>query len=205
MYQNNESSDGSRLNNPTGNWIATTPTYGIIDTETGGITKVGGEQKQFKYYREAQANEWLGEQKNEPLTDAVDKIQSLRTAIADADGDTDAAAKKFQFENPYTGEPLEEGQTVTIREGDGMIDLLGDKRNVQEVGQVDDFEAYVDNNPDVLADYNRRVSQGYDGSKADFGKGHYDAFGKREGRELTQKTDLVDTGRQVASMLMETS
>ena len=191
-----ESTHSSNFNRHTGQWIATAPTYGIIDTKTGGVTKIGGETKRWKYYEADNAQEWLNSQNDTIPTTAIDKIQSLRTAIADADGDADAAAKEFQFENPYTGEPLEEGQTVTIREGDGMIDLLGDKRNVQEVGQVDDFEAYVDNNPDVLADYNRRVSQGYDGSKAVFGKGHYDTFGKREGRELTQKTDLVDTGRQ---------
>lgn len=40
--------------------------------------------------------------------------------------------QQFKFENPYTGEPLQEGQTITIREGDGMVDLLGDRRAVQE-------------------------------------------------------------------------
>ena len=116
----------------TGNWVATAPTYGIVDTKTGGITKVGGDSKEWRYYQSEQAGEWFGKQTNEIPTTAINKIQSLRTAITDADGDADAAAKEFQFENPYTGEPLEEGQTVTIREGDGMIDLLGDKRNVQE-------------------------------------------------------------------------
>jgi hypothetical protein len=115
-----------------GNWVATAPTYGIIDTKTGGITKVGGGTKEWRYYEDDQAQQWLNTQTNQIPTSSIDKIQSLRTAIADAGGDTDAAAKEFQFENPYTGEPLEEGQTVTIREGDGMIDLLGDKRNVQE-------------------------------------------------------------------------
>ncbi|MDC0369661.1 hypothetical protein OAN13_08190 [Opitutales bacterium] len=180
----------------TGNWLAIAPTYGIVDTKTGGITKVGGDSKEWRYYQSEQAGEWFGKQTNEIPTTAINKIQSLRTAITDADGDADAAAKEFQFENPYTGEPLEEGQTVTIREGDGMIDLLGDKRNVQEVQQADDFEAYVDNNPDVLADYFRKKRQGRADSKADFGEQHYLTFGKEEGRELTQKTTLADTGRQ---------
>jgi hypothetical protein len=126
-YQQNT---GSQFN--PGKWIATAPTYGIIDTKTGGITKVGGETKEWNYYDGARAQDWLNNQNDTIPTTAIEKVQSLRTAIADAGGDTDAAAKEFQFENPYTGEPLEEGQTVTIREGDGMIDLLGDNRNVQE-------------------------------------------------------------------------
>ena len=38
----------------------------------------------------------------------------------------------FNFTNPNTGEPLKAGETITTRTGDGMIDLLGDNRKVQE-------------------------------------------------------------------------
>ena len=38
----------------------------------------------------------------------------------------------FSFVNPNTGEPLKEGETVTERQGDGMIDLLGDTRDMTQ-------------------------------------------------------------------------
>jgi len=40
----------------------------------------------------------------------------------------------FNFTNPNTGEPFDitEGKQITVREGDGMVDLLGDKRTVSE-------------------------------------------------------------------------
>ena len=113
--------------------------------------------------------------------------------IAEAEGN-EVALLEFDFTNPNTGEPLKEGEVV--REGDGMIDLLGDKRNVQEAQKVNDFASYVDKNPDLVSAYNQKVSEGYEGSKADFGKDHYDTHGRSEGRQLTQKTDLLDTGRQ---------
>jgi hypothetical protein len=62
------------------------------------------------------------------IEDASIGFQKIKQSISNSGGDTNAPAKEFQFNNPYTGERLEEGQTVTIREGDGMIDLLGDKR-----------------------------------------------------------------------------
>ena len=40
----------------------------------------------------------------------------------------------FDFTDPNTGEPFDitEGKEITIREGDGMVDLLGDNRTVSE-------------------------------------------------------------------------
>ena len=38
----------------------------------------------------------------------------------------------FQFNDPNTGKPLEDGRTITTREGDGMVDLLGDTRFLQQ-------------------------------------------------------------------------
>jgi hypothetical protein len=119
------------------------PAYAIIDTETGGVSKTfGGGLHGDGYKAKANASgdgyyidyskPYKPKSNSEVIKETSIGFQSLKQSIADAGGDTDAAAKEFQFENPYTGEPLEEGQTVTIREGDGMIDLLGDNRNVQE-------------------------------------------------------------------------
>ena len=52
--------------------------------------------------------------------------------------------QQFKFTNPYTGEPLQEGQTITIREGTGMVDLLGDRRTVQEFDTKIATQADVD-------------------------------------------------------------
>ena len=45
-----------------------------------------------------------------------------------------------------------------------------------------DYAAYVQNNPDVLAEYNRVGDQF--GNLEDFGKFHYERFGQAEGRAL---------------------
>ena len=108
--------------------------YAIIDTTTGGISStVGGElflNPSQDSYRGKNYKKLSGDKNTVSLSQASVEFTKLRDAVTESGAD--AAAKEFQFENPYTGEPLEEGQTVTIREGDGMIDLLGDKRNVQE-------------------------------------------------------------------------
>jgi hypothetical protein len=38
----------------------------------------------------------------------------------------------FNFTDPNTGKPIEDGRPITTREGDGMVDLLGDTRFLQE-------------------------------------------------------------------------
>jgi hypothetical protein len=108
--------------------------YAIIDTTTGGISStVGGElflNPSQDSFAGTNYKKLSGDKNTASLSQASVEFTKLRDAVTESGADT--AAKEFQFENPYTGEPLEEGQTVTIREGDGMIDLLGDKRNVQE-------------------------------------------------------------------------
>lgn len=113
------------------------PIYGIIDTETGGITKkIGGEkftntgthtQAALDAGKDPAYNKFLA-RKESVLSDISKEYKNL-SAIAEAEGN-EVALLEFDFTNPNTGEPLKEGEVV--REGDGMIDLLGDKRNVQE-------------------------------------------------------------------------
>jgi hypothetical protein len=134
-----------------------TPKFAIVDTDTGGIagesggapflregmssidSGVAGSHMQ-SYFRAEDYNKVLENLRSSVsedasllelgTTSAVTEFNKLREAI-DTGGE-EAVAQEFTFENPYTGEPLEEGQTVTIRDEDGMIDLLGDRRNVQE-------------------------------------------------------------------------
>lgn len=113
------------------------PVYGIIDTETGGITKkIGGEkftntgtygQANLDAGKDPAYNKFLARKKS-VLSDISKEYRNL-SDIAEAEGN-EVALLEFDFTNPNTGEPLKEGEVV--REGDGMIDLLGDKRNVQE-------------------------------------------------------------------------
>ena len=119
-----------------------TPTVAIIDTDTGGISStIGGEffiregQNLFALQQVAPADEISTLDADANLLElstipAAREMNQLREVIDEEGGDTDAAAREFTFENPYTGEPLEEGQTVTIREGDGMVDLLGDRQDI---------------------------------------------------------------------------
>jgi hypothetical protein len=100
-------------------------TYSILDTETGGVTETFGGAEYGTYIDGKTAKE-----AEAAALEAVSaKFKSLQTTIDEADGDTDAVAQTFEFTNPNTGELLKEGDVV--RQGDGMVDLLGDKRGVQ--------------------------------------------------------------------------
>ena len=87
------------------------------------------------------------------------------------------------------------GQTVTTpgsRAERGMIDLLGDKRQVQS--QVPDYEAYVGESGDLMEQYRISRELGSTETLEEFGRDHYNAKGKTEGRNLPMK--FGDTGRQ---------
>ena len=102
------------------------PEYAIIDTETGGITeRFGGEVINPPSKTNQRSPLVTRFNQNKPLVAVTAELNRLKEVVQN---DPDSVSEKFNFENPYTGEPLEEGQTVTIREGDGMIDLLGDRR-----------------------------------------------------------------------------
>ena len=92
------------------------PTYTILDTTTGGTTG------SFSATIES-AND--GEKAlGEAIKQATDELNKLKNTIEESG--EEAVTQQFQFTNPNTGEPLKEGEVV--REGDGMIDLLGDRR-----------------------------------------------------------------------------
>ena len=113
------------------------PEFSILDTETGGIAETtravfkGG----LDGYNKAM---------EEVLKKASTSLKTLQENITNAGGDTSAATQTFEFKNPNTGEPLQEGEV--IRAGDGMIDLLGDTRAVQEFNTRTATQADVDAN-----------------------------------------------------------
>ena len=97
------------------------PTYQIIDVETGGVSStIGGLDESVV----------AGEQMRpeDVLRQATSELSSMQNAINDAGGDASVVAQSFTFTDPNTGEPLEEGQTV--RTTTGMVDLLGDRRQL---------------------------------------------------------------------------
>lgn len=143
-YEYQRRKDGFESKGPQGDYYA--PTYAIIDTETGGLTKkMGGEKyrvdttwtgglKLDKNYNAFQAR------KRDVLKNISKEYKTL-SGIAEKEGN-EAALIEYDFINPNTGEPLKAGEVV--REGDGMIDLLGDARNVQEFTTRDATQADVD-------------------------------------------------------------
>ena len=120
---------------------------------------------------------------------------NLAAAAADQ-GVPEAEVKlEFEFTNPNTGKPLQEGEVV--REGTGMVDLLGDTRQVQEQTRSADYAQYVKDDPGLEADFVRRRQAGEDITIEEYGQEHYDNFGKAEGRELPMgEYTLQDAGRQ---------
>jgi len=140
------------------------PTYAILDTQSGGITKtIGGEEYNARSiasdYDGINSGITLNQDANSKNTENLrSQIESeilkevsvafneLRGIIEEADGDIDAPAREFNFTNPnIPADPSKAGQEgfdsegrALLQEGDvvraedGMIDLLGDKRQVQE-------------------------------------------------------------------------
>ncbi len=90
--------------------------------------------------------------------------------------------EKLQFTNPQTGEAYQEGDTV--RTQDGLIDLLGDKRELQ--GMRTDYEQYVGQNGDIMEAFQRAKESGDPRTIEQFGRDHYEAVGQAEGRELPE-------------------
>ena len=90
---------------------------------------------------------------------------------------------------------------TTQRQGDGMVDLLGDKRNVQNTVARPDYEQYVRNNPEYMAEVARdntaREQQGLPPrSLAEWGEAHYARVGESGGDELPVTYEQVDAKRQ---------
>tara|TARA_R110002020_G_scaffold6149_5_gene25768 strand:- start:5248 stop:7494 length:2247 start_codon:yes stop_codon:yes gene_type:complete len=165
----------------------TSPQYVLVDNETGGVKKYGGED-QYIYKTESEGLlEDLGR----------DVLRIGQDAQVEAMESIGEEGREFTFEDPYTGEPLQEGDVVTIRDEDGMIDLLGDKRQVQ--GSVPDYEEYVRQNPDLIARYKEDVANGATYSMEEYGKTQYEQFGKEEisrGDRESLPTKFTDLNRQ---------
>ena len=113
-----------------------TPQYAILDTETGGITETFGQSINF-----GTSNPQIADANKKVLESVTAKFRELQNTIQET-GDVNAPSQVLEFTNPNTGEPLKEGDIV--RTGDGMVDLLGDTRAVQEFETRTATQADVD-------------------------------------------------------------
>jgi len=85
----------------------------------------------------------------------------------------------------------------TQRQGDGMVDLLGDKRGVQNTVAKPDFKKYVkDHEGNLFGRFEIARLNGDTRTIEQFGEDHYKYFGKDEGRELPVTYEQADAGRQ---------
>ena len=84
----------------------------------------------------------------------------------------------------------------TQRQGDGMVDLLGDKRGVQDTVARPDYASYIKENKDQMDQFTAARQAGDTRTIEEFGKDHYEFFGKAEGRELPVTYEQADAGRQ---------
>ena len=125
------------------------PSFAILDTKTGGITgRQGGKLTQLndqgiEYTYDPEADEqWQKTSENDTNNlKEVGKIYTdIETKISDAGGDEDISLDEYSFLRP------------TTRKGDGMVDLIGDTRNVQEsrkLSKDEQGERLVEDNPEL--------------------------------------------------------
>ena len=71
---------------------------------------------------------------------------------------------------------------ANLREGTGMVDVLGDVRSAPAT--MDDYGDYVRANPDLINAYTQARAGGEERSMEEWGRDHYADYGKFEGRDL---------------------
>jgi hypothetical protein len=80
--------------------------------------------------------------------------------------------------------------------GGGMVDLVGDTRQVQQAVRSEDYASYVQDNPDISEQFAAARAGGDERTIEQFGKDHYEDFGKAEGREIKGTYAMEDAGRR---------
>jgi len=129
------SSQGGRFGSTT---TITPPTYKILDTTSGGLTSIPIPRKDPSTGK-------IGQMSVEGmLILGSEQIQKMQSAITEAGGNKDVVTQTFDFVNPVTGEQLQPGETV--RTTTGMVDLLGDTRELKQFETRTATQADVDAN-----------------------------------------------------------
>ena len=186
-----------------GGWIQI-PSYGLVDKD-GSVVLTAEDSLQGPGYT-ARGKIAMG-----TVADTGTGVASLM-AQAKKDGlltpqqaEAGKKAEPIYETDPETGDPIiykdDDGNVLSgqkvARSGDGMIDLMGDTRGVQESVQNEDYAQYVKDNPDLQAEFARRRQADEDITIEEFGQEHYEVSGKAEGRDLPMGDySLQDAGRQ---------
>jgi len=163
--------DDARMNNRT-----LMPQYAIIDTDTGGLLNV--EQDELMTVDGIFDPKVTNEGAN--LKAITERFSELNGKIAEgvAKGIPEEEVKlEFEFTNPNTGKPLQEGDVV--REGTGMVDLLGDARGVQESRKLS-----RDEQGQQLIEQNPELDQVYEVAQNDPTNPYYGLSKSEAGRKL---------------------
>ena len=149
------------------------PTFQIFDNVKGVFVgdPVGGEEFGDTVTRTTENN--LTEQTKSLRIEINKQFRKLRDTIDEGK----EVATEFSFTNPNTGKPLEEGEVV--REGDGMIDLLGDRRNIMETRRLSRDERGLQ-----LVEQNPELSALYEGAQNDPTNPFYGLTKQQAGRKL---------------------
>ena len=79
---------------------------------------------------------------------------------------------------------------ANLREGTGMVDVLGDVRSAPAT--MDDYGDYVRANPDLINAYTQARAGGEERSMEEWGRDHYADYGKFEGRDLMTRQSGFD-------------
>jgi hypothetical protein len=169
------------------------PTYQILDTESGAFVgePVGGEAITEDIFGNATTT---FESEQERVLAEISKQFTVLQNTIDAG---EEVRTEFEFTNPnIPADPSKAGQTGydsegrtllkegdVVRQGDGMLDLLGDTRKIQ--GRRLDFKQYVLDNEDIRQQF---LQDKFDGviddneTMAEYGRRHYETqeVGKAE-------------------------
>ena len=179
--------------------------YAVLDTKTGGLIRAQ-EDPISKYNVPDQASP-----KN--LKSITAKFNQLQAQLKASQEPESEIKLTFDFINPNRpANPDKAGQEgydsegrMFLREGDtartttGMVDLVGDTRDVMRAqAPTLDYKKYTEEGPGLMEDFQRRRAAGDTLSIEEYGKEHYEAFGKALGWDIGKiyGQDLESAGRE---------
>lgn len=177
--------------------------YAIIDTQTGGLTQL----------QSAGSGSVSAEASIQNLQNITEKFNDLQAELRASEEPESETVTTFTFSNPnIPADPDKAGQAGyddmgrrLLRKGDtartttGMVDLVGDTRDVMRAAAPTlDYKSYIEGQPDLLETFHEARREGDTRSIEEYGKEHYENFGKAEGRDIGKiyGQDLESAGRR---------
>ena len=155
-------------------------------------------------YLETYNKEEFGEILSDEQLHTISKGASVEGLLFQDDGGTEPATPIYK-KNPdgsvFVAKPGTFEPGAVPRAGTGMVDVLGDTREISEYEATPDYEAYVRDRPEYLAEVARdnamRKATGLPTRTVEeWGKAHYEQAGQAAGDEMPTKYESADTGRQ---------